>query len=85
MVASDDDSASASLFTLLDLVDLTETLALVGNLELLCKVVVANTTGEHHRIGRQNVLKRMRCFSNQLFATITAAPRAAFWEAPPAT
>jgi hypothetical protein len=63
VVASDDDSARASLFALLNLVDLTETLALVGSLELLREIVISDAARVHHRVGRENVL-----YTNELIS-----------------
>ena len=58
MVASDNNSASTRLFTLLYLVNLVKSFALVGSLQLLCKVIVANTAGVYHRAGWKDVLIR---------------------------
>lgn len=44
VVASDDNSTCASLLALLDEVGLLETLTLVGGLQLLGELIVANTT-----------------------------------------
>lgn len=89
MVARDDDGARAGLGALFDEEDGVEALARVRGAELLREVVVADAAGVHDRLGREDVLRagsrsggrarRRRC------AGRTAAPRAAFCDAPPAT
>lgn len=56
VVAGDDNGASASLFTLLDLVDLLEPFPLVGGLELLGQVVVTDTSSVYDGSCREDVL-----------------------------
>lgn len=56
MVASDDYSASTGFFTSLDLVDLVQAFALVGDLELLSKIVITNTSSIDDGASGQNVL-----------------------------
>ena len=57
VVAGDNDTAGTGLLALLDEVDLVEALALVGSLELLSELVVADTAGVDDRVRRENVLR----------------------------
>jgi hypothetical protein len=56
---------------------------------LLCKIIVSDAAGVYHGVGRENVLGTISGHRDEYFAfctaTLTAAPRAAFWAAPPAT
>ena len=87
-MTSEDNCASTGLFALLDLVYLVKSLAFVGLFKLLGKVVVTNGTSEDNRSCWKDILisfgSVMQNASADFFA-LTAAPRAAFWEAPPAT
>ena len=56
VMASDNDGAGTGLLALGDLVDLVQTFALVGDLELLSKVVVTDRSGVDDRSRGQNVL-----------------------------
>ena len=56
VVASDDDRARARLLALLHEVRLVEALALVGSLELVREIIVADATGVYDRVGRKDVL-----------------------------
>ena len=56
VVASDDDRARARLLALLHEVRLVEALALVGSLELLREIVIANAARVHHGLRGQAVL-----------------------------
>ena len=56
MVASDDNSTSSSLVAFLDLVYLVQPFSLVGRLELLSEIVVADTSGVNNRGRGQYVL-----------------------------
>ena len=56
VVASDDDRARARLLALLHEVRLVEALALVGRLELLREIVIANAARVHHGLWGQTVL-----------------------------
>lgn len=56
-MASDNNTAGTGLLALLDEVDLVEALAFVSSLELLSKLVVADTSGVHNGLGRQNILR----------------------------
>ena len=90
VVASDDDRARARLLALLHEVRLVEALALVGRLELLREIVVADAAGVHDRVWGEDVLDMGVCVSalgrrTRVLGTRTAAPRAAFCAAPPAT
>lgn len=61
--------------------------AFVGCLQLLSKLIVTDTPGVYDGVGRQNVL-RMTVSNTHSVSDVkrrTAAPRAAFWAAPPAT
>lgn len=55
-MASDDNTTGTGLLALLDEVDLVEAFALVGSLKLFSKLVVADTSSVHDRLGRQNIL-----------------------------
>jgi len=80
MVASDDNSTSSSLVAFLDLVYLVQPFSLVGSLELLSEIVVADTSGVNNRARGQYVLLSVlnRVSSRNLLKKLTAAPRAAF-------
>ena len=56
VVASDDDRARARLLALLHEVRLVEALALVGRLELLREIVIANAARVHHGLRGKTVL-----------------------------
>ena len=58
VMASDNDSAGTRLLALGDLVDLVQTFALVGDLELLREVVVTDRSGVDNRSRGQNVLSQ---------------------------
>lgn len=90
MVPRDNDSAGTGLFPLFDKVNLIEALPGVSGLKLLGKIIVTDASGVHHGFWREDVLNRPRDQSacGTRFSTRrirTAAPRAAFWAAPPAT
>lgn len=55
-MTSDNDTAGTGLLALLDEVDLVEALALVSSLELFSKHVVADASGVHNGLGRENIL-----------------------------
>lgn len=56
MMASDNDSASTSLFAWDDLIDFAQTFALVGNLELLGEIIVSDRSSVDDGVGGKNVL-----------------------------
>ena len=58
MVASNDNSTSSSLVAFLNLVYLVQPFSLVGRLELLSEIVVADTSGVNNRARGQYVLFR---------------------------
>ncbi len=58
VVTSENDATCASLLALLDLVDLSQALALVCSLELLSEVIVADTAGVHNGVRGQNILRQ---------------------------
>jgi len=60
MVAGNNDGACTSLFALLDEIHLVETFALVGHLQLLSKVIIANSTGINDGALGENVLELWR-------------------------
>ena len=91
MMTSDDDGTRSRLFTLLDEIRFGETLPFVCRLELLGETVVADATGVDHGVWRQHVLgeerRSLQKDENEERRNVehTAAPRAAFCAAPPAT
>ena len=56
IVAGDNHTAGTGLFAFFNVVNLIQSLALVGSFELLSEVVVAYTTCEDNRLGRKHVL-----------------------------
>lgn len=56
MMSSDNDCTCTGLLAGSDLVDLSETLTLVGDLELLGEIVVSDGAGVYDRVGGQDVL-----------------------------
>lgn len=56
VVSSNHHTAGTGLLTLIDLVNLVETLALVGSLELLSELIIADAASVDDRVGRKNVL-----------------------------
>lgn len=87
MVPCDNDGAGTSLLAFLDEVCVLEAFPLVGGLQLLSKLIVTDTSSVDDRVGRQNVL-HMAVSNKPNVRDVkrrTAAPRAAFWAAPPAT
>lgn len=90
-MASYDDGTCPGLFILLNEIRFGETLPFVCRLELLSEIVVANATGVDHGVWRQHVLggERRRRLKGRQWGKAnvehTAAPRAAFCAAPPAT
>ena len=89
MVASDNNSAGTGLFALGDLVHLSQTLALVSDLELLSEVIVSDGSSVDDGVRGQHVLDEIDQHHRMMISIgvtkLTAAPRAAFWAAPPAT
>lgn len=86
-MSCDNDGAGTSLLAFLDEVCVLKTFAFVGCLQLLSKLIVTDTSGVYDGVGRQNVL-RMTVSNTHSVSDVkrrTAAPRAAFWAAPPAT
>ena len=86
-MASDHNTAGTSLLALLHLVNLLQTFALVCSFELLGEIIIADTASIDYRVRRQDVLRVFRSVAgiNPDHGERTAAPRAAFWDAPPAT
>ena len=89
-MAGDDDGACARALALLDHVALVEALALVRGLELLGELVVADATSVNDRARWEDVLVMVdengwSPENGRGMNARTAAPRAAFWDAPPAT
>jgi hypothetical protein len=91
VVASYDDGTCPRLFTLLDEIGFGETLLFVCRLELLSEIVIADATGVDYGVWRQHVLGERRTrlkgreWGRRMWKEHTAAPRAAFCAAPPAT
>ena len=89
VMAGYDDGTCPRLLILLDEIRLGETLPFVCRLELLSEIVVADATGVDHGVWRQHVLVERRRLKdengNMANVEHTAAPRAAFCAAPPAT
>ena len=91
VVASDDDGARTRLFTLLDEVALVEAFARVRCLQLLCELVIADAADINDGVRREDILndewEELVTLSEDVDeqGKHTAAPRAAFWAAPPAT
>lgn len=56
-MASDDHSTRTRLLTLLDLIDLIQSLPLIRLPQLLSQSVVANRPSVHHRMRREDVLR----------------------------
>ena len=87
VVSSNYHTACTGLLTLLNKVNLVEALTLVGGFELLSELVVAYTAGINDGVGGQNVLRitQLGEVIDSGAYRLTAAPRAAFCAAPPAT
>ena len=60
IVAGDNHTAGTGLFAFFNVVNLIQSLALVGSFELLSKVVVSDTAGVYDRVWWENVLHRER-------------------------
>lgn len=90
IVAGDDDGASSGLLAVEDLVGGLNTLFVVGGSELLGEVVVSDGTDVGGRVGGEDVLLEESSMSDRDAREqeekmgLTAAPRQAFWAAPPA-
>ena len=88
MMASDNNGTSTSLFAWDDLIDLAQTFALVGNLELLSKIIISDRSSIDDGVRWQHILDKIDQHLTMVISSdsqLTAAPRAAFWAAPPAT
>jgi hypothetical protein len=85
----DDDSTRSRLFTLLDEIRFRKTFPFVCCPELSRKVIIAHATGIDDGIRGQHILAKGRISKDDLdgrqMGGRTAAPRAAFCAAPPAT
>jgi hypothetical protein len=85
MMTSDDDCTRSRLLTLLDEIGFCETLSFVRLPELLGELVIADAASINYGIGWQHILKCIRRGGGVKEKGLTAAPRAAFCAAPPAT
>lgn len=86
MMSSDDNTTGTCLLALLDLVDFIEALSLVGLFQLLCKLIVADCASVNYGFWREKILIVIRVeITTRKIIPLTAAPRAVFWAAPPAT
>ena len=88
VVTSYDDSTRSRIFTLLDEIRFGETLPFVCCPELLSEVIVADATGVDDGIWGQDILGKSETMERSDARANwgrTAAPRAAFCAAPPAT
>lgn len=56
VVTGDNDGTSTSLLALLDKVRALDALLDVDGGKLFCELIIADTTGVDHRVGRENVL-----------------------------
>jgi hypothetical protein len=86
VMSSEDNSTGTCLLALPDLVDFIEAFSLVGCFQLLGKIIVADCAGINHRFRRKEILIVMIMeITTSDKSSLTAAPRAVFWAAPPAT
>ena len=65
MVAGNNDGTYTSLLALLNEIHLVETIALVGRLQLLSKIIIANSTGIYDGTLGEDVLKLYRKIMNK--------------------
>ena len=84
-MTSDNDCTRPRLLALLDEISFCETLSFVRRPELLGKLVIADAASIHYGIGGQHILRCIRRRGGVKKKGLTAAPRAAFCAAPPAT
>ena len=66
MVARDDDSARTRLLALFHKIDFIQPLALVRRPQLLRKIVVTDTSRVHHRLGREDILRKWHSQINRV-------------------
>ena len=59
MMASDNNGTSTSLFAWDDLIDLAQTFALVGNLELLSKIIISDRSSIDDGVRWQHILDKI--------------------------
>lgn len=85
VMTSDNDCTRSRLLALLDEISFCETLSFVRRPELLGKLVIADAASVHYGIGGQHILRCIRRRGGVKKKGLTAAPRAAFCAAPPAT
>lgn len=85
VMTSDNDCTRSRLLALLDKIGFCETLSFVRRPELLGKLIIADAASIHYGIGRQHILRCFRSRGGVKKKRLTAAPRAAFCAAPPAT
>ena len=87
MDASDHDGACTRLLAFLDKVCVSQAFLRIGTPKLRREVVIADTPREDDRVGWEDVLPSALEIdqSREAYGTLTAAPLAAFCDAPPAT
>ena len=86
VMSSEDNSTGACPLALLNLVDFIESFSVVGRFQLFGEIIVTDCTGINYGFRRKEILivVSIRIMTLE-WQSLTAAPRAAFWAAPPAT